>query len=258
MCFFHDQVQQVFVPVSTMEESIEHSPNQQRSRRSGYRSMVRKRHSRVWNESSERSVASPARRISVEPAESCPVAVSSNLIYFDVNTERIELSDADPLAQAALLEKANRLERESVVQPSQEFLRNVQNKFVKIGEVVEPESVSRFEEEKDPVQVKLEPVLPTTSKVKANYSYTQFDLDTQMLDILEGADMLAGLGSCPEQQELKEWSSPAKPEAVNVKKELGERKLSKRSLKVEKNRRSKRYQHVRESSFSREISIGKI
>ncbi|XP_038117974.1 uncharacterized protein LOC6045809 isoform X2 [Culex quinquefasciatus] len=232
-----------------MEESIEHSPNQQRTRRSGYRSMVRKRHSRIWNESSERSVASPARRVS---EESCPVAVSSNLIYFDVNTERIELSDADPLAQAAVLEKANRLERESVVQPSQEFLRNVRNKFVKIDEVIEVDGVPDFEEEKGPVQVKLEPVQPSTSKVKANYSYTQFDLDTQMLDILEGADMLAGLGSCPEQQELKEWSSPPKEE---VKNEPVERKHSKRRSKVEKNRRSKRYMDVRQSSFTRDVSI---
>lgn len=236
----------------TMEESIEHSPNQQRTRRSGYRSMVRKRHSRIWNESSERSVASPARRVS---EESCPVAVSSNLIYFDVNTERIELSDADPLAQAAVLEKANRLERELVVQPSQEFLRNVRNKFVKIDEVIEVDGVSDFEEEKGPVQVKLEPVQPSTSKVKANYSYTQFDLDTQMLDILEGADMLAGLGSCPEQQELKEWSSPPKEE---VKNEPVERKHSKRRSKVEKNRRSKRYMDVRQSSFTRDVSLGKI
>uniref|UniRef100_A0A8D8IF11 Breast cancer type 2 susceptibility protein n=1 Tax=Culex pipiens TaxID=7175 RepID=A0A8D8IF11_CULPI len=226
-----------------MEESIEHSPNQQRTRRSGYRSMVRKRHSRVWNESSERSVASPVRRVS---EESCPVAVGSNLIYFDVNTERIELSDADPLAQAAVLEKANRLEREPVVQPSQEFLRNVRNKFVKIDEVVEADGV---------VQFKLEPVQPSTSKVKANYSYTQFDLDTQMLDILEGADMLAGLGSCPEQQELKEWSSPPKKEIVEVKKEPVERKLSNRRSKVKKDRRSKRYEDVRQSSFSRDVSM---
>ncbi|KAL9700227.1 hypothetical protein quinque_003668 [Culex quinquefasciatus] len=235
-----------------MEESIEHSPNQQRTRRSGYRSMVRKRHSRIWNESSERSVASPARRVS---EESCPVAVSSNLIYFDVNTERIELSDADPFAQAAVLEKANRLERESVVQPSQEFLRNVRNKFVKIDEVIEVDGVPDFDEEKGPVQVKLEPVQPSTSKVKANYSYTQFDLDTQMLDILEGADMLAGLGSCPEQQELKEWSSPPKEE---VKNEPVERKHSKRRSKVEKNRRSKRYIDVRQSSFTRDVSIADL
>ncbi|XP_052566174.1 uncharacterized protein LOC120417634 [Culex pipiens pallens] len=235
-----------------MEESIEHSPNQQRTRRSGYRSMVRKRHSRIWNESSERSVASPARRVS---EESCPVAVGSNLIYFDVNTERIELSDADPLAQAAVLEKANRLERESVVQPSQEFLRNVRNKFVKIDEVIEVDGVPDFEEEKGPVQVKLEPVQPSTSKVKANYSYTQFDLDTQMLDILEGADMLAGLGSCPEQQELKEWSSPPKKEIVEVKKEPVERKLSNRRSKVKKDRRSKRHEDVRQSSFTRDVSI---
>ncbi|KAL1374589.1 hypothetical protein pipiens_018010, partial [Culex pipiens pipiens] len=235
-----------------MEESIEHSPNQQRSRRSGYRSMVRKRHSRVWNESSERSVDSPARRVS---EESCPVAVGSNLIYFDVNTERIELSDADPLAQAAVLEKANRLERESVVQPSQEFLRNVRNKFVKIDEVVEADGVLDFEGEKEPVQVKLEPVQPSTSKMKANYSYTQFDLDTQMLDILEGADMLAGLGSCPEQQELMEWSSPPKKEIVEVKKEPVERKLSNRRSKVKKDRRSKRYEDVRQSSFTRDVSI---
>uniref|UniRef100_A0A1Q3EXT2 Uncharacterized protein n=1 Tax=Culex tarsalis TaxID=7177 RepID=A0A1Q3EXT2_CULTA len=240
-----------------MEESIDGSPNEHRRSIHNYQSRARKRNSRFWNNSSERSVASSARRVSFEAVQSYPVpTVSSNLIYFDENTERIELTDADPLALAAVLEKADQVPRESVVRPSQEFLRNVRNKFVKIGEVIEPpEGVTGFEEKEEPVQVKLEQVQPTTSKVKANHSYTQLDWDTQFQDILKGADMLAGLGSCLEEQALKEWSSPTKPEVVQVlKNEPVKRKSFKRRLKVKKERRSKRYDNLRQSSFSRDVS----
>ncbi|XP_058462755.1 breast cancer type 2 susceptibility protein-like [Malaya genurostris] len=134
----------------------------------------------------------------------------ANLFYLDDNTEPVVFADEDPLVFAAILEKANQIELENSIKPSREFLANVKNKFVKIDDVIEPadNSVERNHQKTNEATLK-----------KANYSYTQFDLDTQMIGICEAADILADL-KVAQEHDLKDWSSPMKlensPSAVNT------------------------------------------
>lgn len=166
----------------------------------------------------------------------------NNLLYFDVDTENIELAFEDPLVSAAILERANQIEQEDVAKPSVDFLANVKNRFVRIDEVIESEEEPAVEE--PVVEVTREANVSLTKK--GNYSYTQFDLDTQMLGICEAADILAGLNTNPE-HELKDWSSPLKrPKCESATEDKVEDQSQETPL-----RRKYRWSNVRQSSFSR-------
>lgn len=179
----------------------------------------------------------------------------NDLLYFDVDTENIELAFEDPLVSAAILEKANQIEQECTARPSDDFLVNVQNKFVRIDEVIELEVKPG---PSDPIPaIGKEPNATVPSK-KANYSYTQFDLDTQMIGICEAADILAGLNTNPE-QELNDWSSPLKQQekekVVHIKTEPLSQ-IRPKTPTTEEVRRRDRWSNVRQSSLSRKsISI---
>ncbi|XP_065092081.1 breast cancer type 2 susceptibility protein homolog [Ochlerotatus camptorhynchus] len=171
----------------------------------------------------------------------------NNLLYFDVDTENIELAFEDPLESAAILERANQIELENVAKPSEGFLANVRNRFVRIEEVIESEDEPAVEE--SVVVVKREANVSRSRK--ANYSYTQFDLDTQVLGICEAADILAGLNTNPE-HELKDWSSPLKKQECESATEL----IVEGQSHETPLRRKDRWNNVRQSSFSRNsISI---
>lgn len=176
----------------------------------------------------------------------------NDLLYFDVDTENIELAFEDPLVSAAILEKANQIEQECTARPSDDFLVNVQNKFVRIDEVIELEVKPG---PSDPIPaIGKEPNATVPSK-KANYSYTQFDLDTQMIGICEAADILAGLNTNPE-QELNDWSSPLKQQqqekekVVHIKTEPLSQ-IRPKTPTTEEVRRRDRWSNVRQSSLSR-------
>ncbi|XP_058831431.1 breast cancer type 2 susceptibility protein homolog [Topomyia yanbarensis] len=173
--------------------------------------------------------------------------IDANLLYLDDNTEPVVFADEDPLVFAAILEKANQIELEHAVKPSREFLANVKHKFVKIKEVIEPPPVSEHHAESEAKK-------QGNALSKKNYSYTQFDLDTQMIGICEAADILADLNSAPD-QELKDWSSPI---SISVKPELvSQRGIGKCDLQCQQElsfRRKYRWCDVRQSSLSRDGS----
>ncbi|XP_055609545.1 breast cancer type 2 susceptibility protein homolog [Uranotaenia lowii] len=167
----------------------------------------------------------------------------TDLLYFDVDTERVEQVKDDPLASAALLEKANQLESRNGPGPSNEFLANVKNKFMKVNEVLEstPEKSSGSAIDRNDR-------LNTSIPKKSNYSYTQFDLDTQMMGIWDAADMLAEDG-------MKDWSSPLK-QLVHAPSEEphGLRQKPKENVTSEQQTTWKkdRWKDIRQSAFSRE------
>ncbi|XP_062543691.1 uncharacterized protein LOC134211095 isoform X2 [Armigeres subalbatus] len=170
----------------------------------------------------------------------------NNMLYFDVDTENIMLAFEDPLVSAVLLEKGNQVEHEST-QPSNDFLANVKNRFVKVDEVIELKV-----EPTETVSAPSKLPIASTSK-KANYSYTQFDLDTQMLGICEAADIIAGLNTNPE-HELNDWSSPLKQQEIEevagrIKNEPKSQVLL--EIPLREARRKDRWSNVRQSSFSR-------
>ncbi|XP_055529960.1 breast cancer type 2 susceptibility protein homolog [Wyeomyia smithii] len=163
-----------------------------------------------------------------------------NLLYFDDNTETGVLPDEDPLLMAAIIEKADQLEVEHRSKQSVDFMVNVKNKFIKIDEIVQSEEIA----------VKVEPTVSDANcSKKGNYSYTQFELNTEMLGVFEAADELAKLNSIPDQEPNTCWNSTPDQEAAKVAIKL---ESSEQSDKTPIRRRRDRWKDVRKSSLARE------
>ncbi|XP_055626140.1 breast cancer type 2 susceptibility protein homolog [Toxorhynchites rutilus septentrionalis] len=201
-------------------EEVPASPESLRQRRSGRKTNYfkrRKRSSLICDKNITESTKCPAtggtssltnapeRVDTTEPVVYSVKQTDINLLYFDDDSD-IEFVNEDPLASARMLEKANQIELDGKVQHSEEFLLNVRNRFVKIKDLIEPENST--------VKVEVKQETSVQTPKKANYSYTQFDLDSEMLGVCEAADILASLNKNPI-DEIKDWNSPSKSVVCN-------------------------------------------
>ncbi|XP_053686696.1 breast cancer type 2 susceptibility protein homolog [Sabethes cyaneus] len=210
----------------------------------------------------------PSHNIAEREVQLLP-ARTENLFYIDDNTDSAELGNEDPLILAAILERADQIEEEHRAKQTSDFLANVQNRFVKIDEIIQSEEVAFKSEpstagtiKMEPTiagSIKAEPVIVSTIKVepvttacsqKANYSYTQFELNTEMLDICEAADELAGLSCIPDKELKNCWDSTPNQVTANVAAELV---MTKDNNKTPLRGRRNRWKNMRQSSLSREL-----
>uniref|UniRef100_A0A182QG36 Tower domain-containing protein n=1 Tax=Anopheles farauti TaxID=69004 RepID=A0A182QG36_9DIPT len=104
--------------------------------------------------------------------------------YFNDNVETLETVDANPLASAILLEKACAIPVPCTV-PSNEFIECTNEEFLTVGELAKRAGYM--------CNTNYEPLQSTPVPIKShNYSFTQMELDTQMIGIFEAADKLPG------------------------------------------------------------------
>uniref|UniRef100_A0A8W7NMK3 Tower domain-containing protein n=1 Tax=Anopheles atroparvus TaxID=41427 RepID=A0A8W7NMK3_ANOAO len=101
--------------------------------------------------------------------------------YFDDSSGEIETVDANPLASAILLERANAISAQSRV-PSPDFIAATGEEFLSAAELAKRDVSLN--------QPKVFEHCKTGDK-KHNYSFTQLDLDSQMINIFEAAELLA-------------------------------------------------------------------
>ncbi|XP_053665430.1 breast cancer type 2 susceptibility protein-like [Anopheles marshallii] len=115
----------------------------------------------------------------VTESETCKRKLST--FYYNENIDEVKTAKANPLASAILLEKASSVQVLGHI-PSSEFIASSNEAFLTVGELARRTGAS----------CKSGSVNPQEATKPHNYSFTQMEIDTQMIDIFEAAELLTG------------------------------------------------------------------
>ncbi|XP_058178232.1 breast cancer type 2 susceptibility protein homolog [Anopheles ziemanni] len=140
---------------------------------------IKHSHDKVPVESTKPEEKPEDRESSTQTIKSTSRVPKLSEIYFDDNSEEIQTVKGNPLASAILLEKANAIASPIRV-PSAEFIAAENEEFLSVAELAK----RNIDQLKDAGRT-------NAKKNAANYSFTQLDLDSQMINIFEAAELLA-------------------------------------------------------------------
>uniref|UniRef100_A0A182WL30 Tower domain-containing protein n=1 Tax=Anopheles minimus TaxID=112268 RepID=A0A182WL30_9DIPT len=122
--------------------------------------------------------------------------------YYNENVDEVQTVEANPLASAVWLEKANSVQVPGQV-PSRELVACSNEAFLTVSELLR--RTGRTSSENECVNP---PEAASSTTKPHNYSFTQMEIDTQMIDIFEAAELLTGSATDHLQSKLIPKISP--------------------------------------------------